>query len=211
MRFTPHAIAATVGLLLSTAASAQAIYTCVDGAGRRITSDRPILECIDREQRVLNPSGTLRARIPPSYTAAERAALEKAAREEAEERGRIVEQRQRQRALLTRYPNQEVLDRERAAALAIVDDVIATATQRSASLVAERRKLESDAATHARDPERMPGTLKQAIEVNDRQLASQERYIAEQREERQRVQERFDDMQRQLNLLWAQQNAGRND
>nr|WP_236590015.1 DUF4124 domain-containing protein [Ramlibacter aurantiacus] len=197
--------------MLSTAASAQAIYTCVDGAGRRITSDRPILECIDREQRVLNPSGTLRARIPPSYTAAERAALEKAAREEAEERGRIVEQRQRQRALLTRYPNQEVLDRERAAALAIVDDVIATATQRSASLVAERRKLESDAATHARDPERMPGTLKQAIEVNDRQLASQERYIAEQREERQRVQERFDDMQRQLNLLWAQQNAGRND
>ena len=27
------------------------IYTCVDATGRRITSDRPIMSCIDREQR----------------------------------------------------------------------------------------------------------------------------------------------------------------
>ncbi|OYX12745.1 MAG: DUF4124 domain-containing protein, partial [Acidovorax sp. 32-64-7] len=27
------------------------IYTCVDRQGRRLTADRPIAECLDREQR----------------------------------------------------------------------------------------------------------------------------------------------------------------
>ncbi|HET7868163.1 MAG TPA: DUF4124 domain-containing protein, partial [Burkholderiaceae bacterium] len=28
------------------------IYSCTDARGRRLTSDRPIIECLDREQRV---------------------------------------------------------------------------------------------------------------------------------------------------------------
>ena len=31
----------------------QGIYTCTDAKGRKLTSDRPIPECHDREQRVL--------------------------------------------------------------------------------------------------------------------------------------------------------------
>ncbi|WP_432214584.1 DUF4124 domain-containing protein, partial [Salmonella enterica] len=33
------------------------IYTCVDAKGRKLTADRPILDCIDREQKELNASG----------------------------------------------------------------------------------------------------------------------------------------------------------
>ena len=51
------------------------IYTCTDRYGKRITSDRPIAACIDREQRQLGSNGTLRRIIPPSYTGEERAAL----------------------------------------------------------------------------------------------------------------------------------------
>ena len=40
--------------------SAGGIYTCVDAYGRRITSDRPIPECMDREQRQLSSSGVSR-------------------------------------------------------------------------------------------------------------------------------------------------------
>ena len=48
------------------------IYTCIDAHGRRLTSDRPIPACIDREQRELNRDGTVRRIIPPTLTATER-------------------------------------------------------------------------------------------------------------------------------------------
>ena len=62
-----------MAVLLSLAASATAqtagIYTCVDAKGRKITSDRPIADCIDREQVELNPSGTVRRKVGPTLTA----------------------------------------------------------------------------------------------------------------------------------------------
>ena len=64
------------------------IYTCVDRNGRRLTADRPIPECLDREQRELSPSGTTRRQIGPSLTEIERAAQEAQRRKEAEARAR---------------------------------------------------------------------------------------------------------------------------
>ena len=68
---------------LATAAQAQAttkppggIYTCIDDKGRRLTADRPIAECTDREQQVLNRDGSLRTVLPPTLTAEERAQRE---------------------------------------------------------------------------------------------------------------------------------------
>ena len=94
-------------------AHAQAIFTCVDGKGRHITSDRPIPECLDREQRELNPSGTVKRQIPPSQTAEERAAEEVRQRLAAEDQARIAEEKRRDRALLARYPNRASHDAER--------------------------------------------------------------------------------------------------
>ena len=68
--FTGRAIAG--GLLLGGLfgqACADGIYTCVDAQGRRLTADRPIRECIDREQNELNASGTVKRKIGPSLTA----------------------------------------------------------------------------------------------------------------------------------------------
>ena len=48
--------------------SAGGIYTCVDAYGRRITSDRPIPECMDREQRQLSSSGVTRRVLRPEPT-----------------------------------------------------------------------------------------------------------------------------------------------
>ena len=41
-------------------ATAQSIYTCVDGKGRKITADRPIVECIDRPRVWSSVSSALR-------------------------------------------------------------------------------------------------------------------------------------------------------
>jgi hypothetical protein len=51
---------ALAALGMSGAVFAQAIYSCVDGAGRKITADRPISECSDRAQKKINPSGTVK-------------------------------------------------------------------------------------------------------------------------------------------------------
>ena len=55
--------------------SVAGIYTCTDGQGRKLTSDRPIAECVSREQRQLNRDGSLRRTVPPTLTPEERAAL----------------------------------------------------------------------------------------------------------------------------------------
>ena len=84
-------VSACVGLgvaWLALAAPAQAagIYSCVDATGKRYTSDRPIAECLDREQRVLNKDGSQRQTLPPRMNAEERAL--------AEERQRLQDQAQ---------------------------------------------------------------------------------------------------------------------
>ena len=45
----------------------QGIYTCTDGKGRKITSDRPIMDCIDRNQQEITPSGTLNLSYPSFF------------------------------------------------------------------------------------------------------------------------------------------------
>jgi len=91
------------------------IYTCVDRNGRRLTADRPIAECLDREQRELGPSGIVRRQIGPSLTEQERAAQEAQRRKEAEARARELEERRRERVLTARYPDKATHDVERAA------------------------------------------------------------------------------------------------
>ncbi len=94
--------------------AAGGIYTCVDKHGRRLTADRPIPECLDREQRELSPSGMTRRQIGPSLTELERAAQDAQRRKAAEERVRIVEERRRDRVLVARYPDKAAHDLERA-------------------------------------------------------------------------------------------------
>ena len=67
-------------------ASDRAIYTCDDGKGHKLTSDRLIPECMAREQRVLNSDGSVRRIVPPSMTADERADYEAQERKAAAER-----------------------------------------------------------------------------------------------------------------------------
>ena len=64
------------------------IYTCIDSKGRRLTADRPITECLGKEQQVLNRDGSLRTVVPPTPTAAERA--EKEARDRAEKEAKAA-------------------------------------------------------------------------------------------------------------------------
>lgn len=182
------------------------IYTCVDGGGRRITSDRPIMECLDREQKELRSNGTVKRVVPPSLTAPERAAQEERERKLAELRQQQVEERRMQRALVTRYPNASAHDAERDRALRTQQEIIAAGQRRVEELREQREQIEAE-GEYYKTPADWPAKLKRQLEQNDEQIAAQQRYIQSQEDELKRITRRFDEELARLKLLWAQTDA----
>ena len=199
-----------IGTTLWSAAQAQGVYTCVDSKGRRLTSDRPIVECLDREQHKLGNSGTVRQVVPPSYTADERARLDAQRRVEDEQRARIQEEKRRERALLIRYPNQGVHDKERAEALGQIDEVIGDVNKREQALVAQRKEIAVELEFYQGDASKAPNWLKRKIEDNEKQMVVQKRFLDEQAQEKQRINARFDEELGKLKQLWATAGGPRN-
>jgi hypothetical protein len=190
------------GAVTAQNAPVQGIYTCVDAQGRKLTSDRPIPECNDREQKLLNPSGTVKQKIGPTLTAAERAAQESKEKQELEERNRISEEHRRDKALLSRYPSRAVHDKERAEALAQINAVSKAAATRLTELTAQRKKLDDEMEFYKKNPNKAPEYLRRQLEENTQSAAVQKRFIADQDEEVRRVNGRFDDELVRLRQLW---------
>ena len=193
---------ATCTVFQAQAASEPGIYTCVDAKGRKLTSDRPIPECIDREQKILNPSGTVKAKIGPTLTAQELSLLEAKNKAEQVERSRQEEEKKRDRALLIRYPNPASHQKERAEALAHIARVKQTAAARVTQLLQDRIKLTDEMAFYQKDPSKAPAKLLRQIDELKQALASQERFMAEQDNEADRINARFDEESVRLMPLW---------
>lgn len=191
-----------LALLAWSGAQAQGIYSCVDSKGRRITSDRPIVECLDREQELRGKTGTVREVLPPSYTREERARLEEKRRAEQEQQARLAEEKRRERALLIRYPNKAVHDKERQDALAQIDDVIAAVNKREAALTAQRKEVDLEMEFYQADPSKAPMWLKRKADDIEKQQAVQKRFLEEQAQEKQRINARFDEELVKLRQLW---------
>lgn len=179
------------------------VYTCVDAKGRKLTADRPIAECTDREQKVLNPSGTVQARVGPTLTALERTALEQKTKREAEEQARVGDEKRRDRALLIRYPNKSVHDQERAEALAQIAVVIKAASNRTDELARQRVAIDAEMEFYKKDPSKAPAYLRRQQEENIQSQAVQKRFITEQEAETRRLNARFDDELIRLRQLWT--------
>lgn len=181
--------------------AAPGIYTCVDASGRRLTSDRPIPECLDREQRVLGKDGSPRKVIGPRLTPQERAAQEELKRRrEAAEVARKDAVR-RDRNLLGRFPDEPAHQRARQAALDDVHKSIASSNKRIADLQAERKPLLADAEFYKGKP--MPYKLRSALEANQTSQEAQQQLIENQQAELVRVNGLFDAELARLRKLWA--------
>ena len=191
-------------MLASGAALAQGagIYTCVDDKGRKITSDRAIAECVDRTQREMTPSGTVKRVIGPTLTAHERAAQEAKDKFAAEARAQQQEEKRRDRALLLRYPKKSSHDQARGLALAQVDEVSRVAAKSLQELSEQRKLLGNELEFYKKDYSKAPAPLKRRLEENDTNVATQKRFIADQVTERQRVNQRFDNEFSKLRQLW---------
>jgi hypothetical protein len=177
------------------------IFTCVNAQGKRLTSDRPIPECIDREQRLLNRDGSLRQVMPASPTADERAALEEAARRKQVEAAAKRDAIRRDRNLLERYPNEAAHQKARLAALDDVRKATKSSENRLAELQAERKPLMDEAEFYK--GRTLPLKLKHQIDAVDVALAAQQETVANQRVEVGRISALYDAELAHLRKLWV--------
>ena len=183
--------------------SGSGIYSCTDSKGRRLTSDRPIPECLDREQRELGKSGVVKRVVPPSYTAEERAKIEEQRKAEELQRARVAEEKRRDRALLVRYPNQAMHDKERAEALKQIDEVIEAVKKRVTELGRQRQEIDQELEFYQGDPKKAPPWLQRKLEDNAQQVQVQNRFLSDQNLEKQRINARFDEELAKLRTLWV--------
>jgi Domain of unknown function (DUF4124) len=190
-----------MGGLSAGALAASGIYVCVDAHGKRITSDRPIPECLDREQRLLNKDGSQRGVVGPRVTA-----REKAEREEAEHQRALAEQAhkdavRRDRNLMGRYPTEAVHNKARQAALDDVNKAMASSQKRIAELKKERKALDADAEFYK--GRTLPFKLKASIDGNQASQQAQQDIVENHEAEKVRITALFDTELARLRKLWA--------
>jgi hypothetical protein len=188
-------------------AQPQGIFTCVDKLGRKLTSDRSIPECLDREQKILNPSGTVKSILAPPKTAKEEADLEVQRKKEAELQAQLEEEKKRDRALISRYPNKAAHDKTRAQTLTEVGQVREMAVTRVKELMVQRDKIAAELEFYKKEPESAPPVLRRRAEENTRNIAEQRQFMANQDKEVVRVNARFDAELARLTPQWAQRAA----
>lgn len=182
------------------------IYDCIDAHGKRVRSDRPIPECNNREQRELNPDGSVRRIVPPTPTADERADMEAKEREANAERVARNDAIRRDRNLVARFPNEAAHNKARAKALDDVRNAVRISEARITLLQVERKPLLDEAEFYVNKP--MPSKLKNALDANDASLEAQKSLVQNQQSEVVRINALYDAELARLKKLWAGAPAG---
>ena len=195
-----------VGAVGAVHAAQAPIYSCVDASGKRLTSDRPIPECNSRDQRILNPDGSVRSVVPPTPTADERAEREARERQVAAVRSEQQDAVRRDRNLITRFPNEAAHAKARSAALDDVRKAVLASEKRMSLLAAERKPLLDDAEFYIGKP--LPARLRQQLDANDATTDAQRSLIQDQQTELVRINALFDAELARLRRLWAGAPAG---
>ena len=187
--------------------AAGGIFTCTDQYGRKLTSDRPIPECSDREQRELNRSGSTRRVVPRAMSPVEQQREAQRKREEQRQAEIARSQQRLDQALVARYPDKEAHDAGRKNALQQSQIIIDGAKLNLASLQAERQKMDEEMEFYKNDPSKVPAKLRRAMEKNQRDIEQQELAINNQTGEQARINAAFDEELERLQQLWAQRAA----
>ena len=177
------------------------IYSCLDAKGKRITSDRPIPECLAREQRLHGLDGAVRGVVPPSLTAQEREVMDAERKRKDDERATLLAAARRDRQLMSSHPDEKAHDAARASALADVQRSLATTQKQLDLLVQERKALMQEADFFK--GKALPPKLREKVEINEvsmnAKISGRQRLLAEE----QRLQGILDIELERLRRLWA--------
>lgn len=177
------------------------IYSCVDASGKKITSDRPVPECITREQRMLNADGSPKGVRPPTLTAEERAEVEARERDAMAERVERQDAIRRDRNLLARFPDEATHRKAREMALDDVRNAVRNSETRVAALAAERKPLLNEAEFYV--GKALPLKLRSQLDANDAAAEAQRSLIQNQQSEVIRINRLYDAQLARLKKLWG--------
>lgn len=200
--------ASVIALLVTSHAAAQApgalrgiVYTCVDSAGKRWTSDRLIPACSDRDQRVLNPDGSLNHLESPAMTADEKADAELRDREAIADRVARQDAMRRDRNLMQRFPNEPAHKAAREKALDDIRSAIKLSETRINALLVERKPLLDEAEFYV--GKSLPPKLRNSLDANEASLNAQRSLTQNQQGEVGRINTLYDIELARLRKLWG--------
>jgi hypothetical protein len=180
------------------------IYQC-DLNGKKVTSDRPIPECINKDQRQLNPDGSLRSILTPTLTDDERAEKERLDREREVERVAKNDAVRRDRNLMQRFPNEAEHNKARTKALDDLKVSTKNSEARITLLMVERKRLEDEKQFYVNDRvnKPLPSALRQKLDANEASLEAQKSLAQNQESEVARINKLYDVELVRLKKLWA--------
>ena len=183
--------------------SAQAanIYTCVNAKGQRMTSDRPIADCLDRAQELRNADGSVKKVLPPAMTAEERAAHEDRLRQEMAAEAARRDAIRLDRNLLSRYPDEPRHQKARKAALEPLHTALAATERRLTELEHDQKRLQEEAEFYK--GREMPRDLKLKFGQNEAALQAQQDAAQNHLAEIRRINATYDQELTRLKRLWA--------
>ena len=195
------ALVTALGMAASLSVSAATpIYTCIDASGRKLTSDRPLVECLAREQRELNSDGSVRRILPPTLTPDELAEAEARTRAATMTREMRRDALRRDRNLLARFPTEAAHRKARLAALDDVRRAVHACETRLAALALERKPLLEEAEFYAGKP--LPFKLKAQLDGNEASTDAQRALLQNLLVEGVRINQRYDLELAHLKQLW---------
>jgi hypothetical protein len=185
------------------------IFQC-EVNGKKVTSDRPIAECANKEQRQLNPDGSLHRIVKPIPTPDETEEMERKERERLAALANQNDAVRRDRNLMQRFPNEAAHKKARDKAL---DDLRAAGKNSEARigvLMVERKKLEDEKQFYVNEQvsKRLPTLLEQKLDANEAALEAQKSLAQNQESEIARINRLYDAELARLRKLWAGAPAG---
>jgi hypothetical protein len=173
--------------------------------GKKVTSDRSIPECANKEQRQLNPDGSLYRIVKPTPTPDEVEDMERKERERLAALAAQNDAVRRDRNLMQRFPNEATHKKARDKALDDLRVAAKNSEARIGLLMIERKKLEDEKQFYVNEQvnKPLPTFLKQKLDANEAALEAQKSLAQNQDFEVVRINSLYDTELARLRKLWA--------
>lgn len=192
MRRTLRWIWPVLFLLIAPHAQAQ-IFMCKDAAGRTITSDRYIPECVGRALREYDRKGVPRREILPPPTAEQKRQSQLQVEKRRAEQAAAIEQQRADQAIRIRYRSEAEIEAARRRAL----ETVQHRSSRDADLLADTEKQHQaarvDAAAHEKKNMPIPGELQHKLYQLDQTAGALKKIMHEREAEIARINARYDE------------------
>ena len=179
------------------------IFQCVLADGRKVTSDKPIPECMSagKPQRELNKDGSEKAIVEAPPTEDEKAERDRIRRQREAERTAYEIEVRRDRDLLKRFPNEAAHGKAREKALDDVATSVRNSEARIKLLLEERKPLQDEAEFYV--GKSLPHKVRLGLDANDAALDAQRSLVQNQQIEVVRINALYDAELARLKKLWA--------